>query len=273
MSLICLCGLAACSSEATSEAETAHAEPARVENARPEADLATIHLDVEAEIRLGIETSAITTQSLGATRTLPGEIIIPQEHAMTISAPFVCESYPIGPDATAGEAVERTLEIFPRLLVDVLESLRAGTVHGRQQDADAGCYYCKRYPWDGEIDWDSMEDVEVHNLVRSLNGPGLDPAFSHLSGHKIEIVRTRVLDDEIRGPARRLALQRAGGVVVICKNRGLLIEQIAVDGELTAADDFLPRRGASFDRAGYWRLLADSTGLGLLEAAAGTRTE
>ncbi len=88
MSLICLCGLAACSSEAASEAETAHAEPARVENARPEADLATIHLDVEAEIRLGIETSAITTQSLGATRTLPGEIIIPQERAMTISAPF-----------------------------------------------------------------------------------------------------------------------------------------------------------------------------------------
>ncbi|MEE8439719.1 MAG: HlyD family efflux transporter periplasmic adaptor subunit [Micropepsaceae bacterium] len=88
MSLIFLCGLAACSGEAVTEAPDGHAEPAQVENARPESELATIHLDVAAETRLGIEIGAITTQSLGATRTLPGEIIIPQERAMTISAPF-----------------------------------------------------------------------------------------------------------------------------------------------------------------------------------------
>nr|TFG55611.1 MAG: HlyD family efflux transporter periplasmic adaptor subunit [Hyphomicrobiales bacterium] len=81
-------GLAGCNSEAATGPEAGHVEPARVENARPEADLATVYLSVDAERRLGIETTATAIQSLGATRTLPGEIIVPQERTMSISAPF-----------------------------------------------------------------------------------------------------------------------------------------------------------------------------------------
>jgi hypothetical protein len=82
------CGLSACDSEVATEATPEHVEPAHVENVRPEADLATVRLDVAAEMRLGIEIAAVTMQSLGAARTLPGEIIIPQERTMAVSAPF-----------------------------------------------------------------------------------------------------------------------------------------------------------------------------------------
>ena len=85
LSLILVCGIASCSNEPDMQALV---EPAHVENARPESELATIQLTPEAEARLGIETAAIATQSLGATRTIPGEIIVPQGRAMVISAPF-----------------------------------------------------------------------------------------------------------------------------------------------------------------------------------------
>ena len=97
------CGVAGCSDPPAAEAADTHAQPAHVENARPEAELATIHLEPEAERRLGIETTAITTQSLGATRTIPGEIIVPQERAMTISAPFAAIVMPPSESAMHAE--------------------------------------------------------------------------------------------------------------------------------------------------------------------------
>ncbi|MCP4373426.1 MAG: methionyl-tRNA formyltransferase [Deltaproteobacteria bacterium] len=148
------------------------------------------------------------------------------------------ELYEIHPEATAGEVVQKTLEIFPRLLVDVVKQIQNGTVQVVKQDPSAGAYYCKRYPQDGQIFWDKMTAVQVHNLARALNGPGLDGAFTFLNGEKIALLKTRLLDMLIKGVPGRIALKREGGVVVITKDRGILVITIKIGDQIIPAKDY-----------------------------------
>jgi RND family efflux transporter MFP subunit len=64
-----------------------HQTPATVEHPRTEAELSTVKLTPEAVMRLGIETVVATTQSAGSTRTLGGEIVVPEGGAIVITAP------------------------------------------------------------------------------------------------------------------------------------------------------------------------------------------
>jgi RND family efflux transporter MFP subunit len=76
---------AACSRE--SSKPSAHASPATVEHARPEAALATVELTPEAVERLGIETVVARTESAPSTRTLGGEIVVPEGRGALVTAP------------------------------------------------------------------------------------------------------------------------------------------------------------------------------------------
>jgi RND family efflux transporter MFP subunit len=64
-----------------------HETPATVEHPRTEAELSTVKLTPEAVKRLGIETVTVMTQSAGSTRTLGGEILVPEGGAIVITAP------------------------------------------------------------------------------------------------------------------------------------------------------------------------------------------
>lgn len=152
---------------------------------------------------------------------------------------IVQELYDIHPDATVGEIIPKTLEIFPRLLVDAVKQIENGTVHAVKQDPLAGTYYCKRYPWDGQIFWDQMTAVQVHNLVRALNGPNLDGAFTFLEGEKVVILRTKLLIPLIKGIPGRIALKQEGGVVIVAKDRGLLVTEIKIQDQVLSAQNFL----------------------------------
>ena len=81
------------------------------------------------------------------------------------------EIYPIEAHDTHASILEKTLEIFPRLLIQVLEQIENGTVKAQKQDPHAGSYYIRRYPSDSEINWDRLTDIQVHNLVRGMFGP------------------------------------------------------------------------------------------------------
>ena len=72
----------------------------------------------------------------------------------------------IGPNETAGDVLERTLEIFPKLLLESINKIENGSVTSKVQNRNAGSYFCKRYPQDGRIFWDRMTAIEIHNLVK-----------------------------------------------------------------------------------------------------------
>jgi RND family efflux transporter MFP subunit len=77
--------LAGCSRPGSEPA--AHVAAAAVENPQTEAELATIKLTPEAVARLGIETVAVKTEAAAATRTVGGEIVVPEGRGVVVTAP------------------------------------------------------------------------------------------------------------------------------------------------------------------------------------------
>jgi membrane fusion protein, heavy metal efflux system len=61
--------------------------PAHVEAPRPEADLTTVKLSQDAVNRLGIETAVVKIDTAAATRSLGGEVTVPEGRLVTVTAP------------------------------------------------------------------------------------------------------------------------------------------------------------------------------------------
>jgi len=148
------------------------------------------------------------------------------------------EIYQIDAGDTHASILEKTLDIFPRLLLDVLEQIENGTVQPQKQDPSEGGYFPRRYPKDSEIIWAEMTDIEVHNLVRGMHGP-YPAAYTNKAGEKIEIDKTELIDETITGVPGRVAGEHKNGIIVLAKNRGLLISSITVDGKEIDPKSFL----------------------------------
>lgn len=158
------------------------------------------------------------------------------------------EEYEITPEDTATAILAKTLEIFPGLLVKALRGIEDGTAARRPQDRAAGSYYAKRYPRDGRIRWDLMTAEQVNNLCRALTPP-YPGAFSILNGRKVVIWKTRLLDEPVKGVPGRIALKRPDGVIVIARDRGLLVETVQPEGETASlpATTWFSIRGDTFE--------------------------
>ena len=147
------------------------------------------------------------------------------------------EIYPIKAEDTHASILEKTLSIFPPLLVKVLQQVEDGTVKSVPQDPLEGGYYSRRYPRDSQINWQLMDDVQVHNLVRGMHGP-YPAAFTFRGNTKIEIDKTQLLQKSITGTVGHVPQKRGKHVIVIAKNRGLLIEKITIDCQGINPSDF-----------------------------------
>jgi len=99
------------------------------------------------------------------------------------------------------------------------------------------------------LDFDSMTDVEVHNMIRALVPPTMPspellwlPSDDTLgfASRRIYAVETRIIKREYRGVPWALVAKWPSGVVIICKNRGLLFTKVMLDGEIKPARDVLP---------------------------------
>lgn len=160
--------------------------------------------------------------------TVGGCAIILVDEGVDTGPILAQQLYDIGPDDDAGQATQKTLEIFPPLLVTVIEHIAAGQERPQPQDPLHGTHYCKRYPQDGEIIWHRMSAAQAHNLVRALNGPGLPGAFTFLEGSKLAIHQARRLPGAYAGPPGRVAHKLPEGSVVMCQDTGLLLCQVSL---------------------------------------------
>ena len=80
--------------------------PAHVEAPRPEAELTTVKLSQEAVTRLGLQTVVVRTETAGATRSLGGEVAVPEGRLVTVTAP-VAGTLSIGSGTQPGMRVAR----------------------------------------------------------------------------------------------------------------------------------------------------------------------
>lgn len=143
------------------------------------------------------------------------------------------ELYEITEEDTAATILEKTLELFPRLLLAVVNDLEQGRVTRVKQNPLQGCYYTRRYPRDGRIGWREMTAFQVYNLVRALVRP-YPGAFFYYKHIKIIVNRSTLIPEEIKGTPGRIVLFRGEGMVVTARDRGILIEEIAIEAETSS---------------------------------------
>ena len=73
-----------------------------------------------------------------------------------------------------------------------------------------------------------MTAFEVHNLIRALVD-SYPNAFSYYNGQKISIRKSRIIDEIIKGTPGRIPLKRDEGIIVIAKDKGLLISEMTIE--------------------------------------------
>jgi len=158
------------------------------------------------------------------------------------------ETFSIPLDWTYRDMVRKANELYPEMLLYVLEQFENGTLEPVEQDPAEGFWCSRRYPRDGLIKWNEMTDVQVHNMVRALVSP-MPGAHTIVHNYPLFAEET-VLIDEVQllertytGVPGRVAAIWQSGVVVLCKNRGILVKKISIDGVEAIPNKVFPSTG------------------------------
>lgn len=138
--------------------------------------------------------------------------------------------FDISPSDTIKTLTDRVNNLYPPLLIETLDKIERADAERMIQDPNEGSYFTKRFPKDGLIDWASMTARNIHNLVRALTKP-YPGAFTHFKGRKIIIWDTELLHVDYWGIPGRIAAKSKDGVIVIAKDRGILIKAAGLEDQ------------------------------------------
>lgn len=151
-----------------------------------------------------------------------GVTIIEMDEGLDTGRMAIRQPVPIGPEITGGELRELLAETGAKAMVEVLESLDAGTVKLTEQDSDGATYAPKLSGEDLEIRWTAAAR-RVHDLVRALSPqPGARAFHPDVRG-PIKLLRTRIVEGghpevaqaEIAAEGGRLFVGAADGAVEV----------------------------------------------------------
>lgn len=142
---------------------------------------------------------------------------------------LVEREFDIGIEETIADVRDKTLAMFPSMLVDVVGQLEAGTANPRENNVNSGTYWGSRMPQDGRIDWKVMSAKEVYDFVRALTHP-YPGAFTTYEGRKLFVWDAELLDEEIKHQPGRICMKRGDGRVVAAKDRGVLLKTVQPAG-------------------------------------------
>ncbi len=137
---------------------------------------------------------------------------------------------PILPDDTAREVFDKVTVAAEITLDRVLPALLAGTAPRTPLDLAAGSYFGGRTPEDGRIDW-SWSARRVHDLVRAV-APPYPGAFADLDGHRLRVLRARVVEDGDASASTPSLRCRDGRLEALCGAGGVVaLLDVELDGQ------------------------------------------
>ena len=151
---------------------------------------------------------------------------------------FARRTHPIGPNETSEELEDALAVVGARLLVEVADSIAAGTAHEEPQDERLATHAARLTKEEGLLDW-SLPATRIHDRVR-----GLFPwphAYSYVDGRRIIIWRTSPTPGEATAPPGTVIHAGADGVHVATGDGRVLalLELQAEGGRALPAADFL----------------------------------
>jgi cobalt-zinc-cadmium efflux system membrane fusion protein len=109
--VVFMLSVSACSPQRAAETQKP-APAAKVENPVKEGDLATITLSPEAESRLGIRTAPVTYTGVTRARTYAGEVTLPPDSTILVSAPLAGTLQAVSGEPVAGMALKKGQHVF-----------------------------------------------------------------------------------------------------------------------------------------------------------------
>ncbi len=141
------------------------------------------------------------------------------------------QKFEISPEDTIAEVLQKSLNAFPPLLLKVVREIKEGTVNVVPQDESKANYYHSLGPGYSEpVDWKTMDAERIHGWVRALTHP-YNGAYTFFDGRKLFLWKTSLLEESVRGIPGRVSYSKGDGVVVVARDRGLLVEKVQEENE------------------------------------------
>jgi methionyl-tRNA formyltransferase len=137
-------------------------------------------------------------------------------------------TFPVRIDETIGDVQRRANELFPELVVEVLDRLERGTAEPRRQDEAEATYWTLRFPDDGLVVWDQLSALQVHNRIRAL-APPYPGAFTFWRGRRVNLHGSMLEERRVVGEAGRVYAAGPRGILVCAADRCLRITEATLD--------------------------------------------
>ena len=122
-------------------------------------------------------------------------------------------TFPIKSSDTIKEVVDKSLELFPPLLLSVLQQFASGKVQHQPQPA-GGKYWRKRKPEDGYFNSKVMTAKQIYDFVRALTKP-YPGAFTDYKGKRIIVWKVRVIDQPSQADSTGIILRTKDKPVLV----------------------------------------------------------
>jgi methionyl-tRNA formyltransferase len=162
------------------------------------------------------------------------------------------QRFDILPKDTIKEVLDKSLGAFPPLLKRVVREIKTGKVNTVPQDKTEACYYHSLGPGYSEpVDWKTMDAERVHGWVRALTHP-YNAAYTTFDGKKLFLWKTSLLEENVKGIPGRLSYSVGSSVVVVAKDRGLLINRVQEEkGEEMSAKEYFKGKSNKYLGQGF----------------------
>lgn len=119
---------------------------------------------------------------------------------------IVQERIPIGIEDYVLDVLKKILPVYPRVVLEAVNQIEAGTVKRIKQDFSKGAYYKERRPEDGLMRWNEMTTIQAYNWIRALSDP-YPGAFSYYKSQKLIVWRSSL-------PAKPKKTRYAPGYII-----------------------------------------------------------
>lgn len=141
--------------------------------------------------------------------------------------------YKIHKNTTINDIILHEHVVFPLLMMQVVGDILHNSLSPKYQPrSNKAHYWHKILEYDREIKFREMTAQQIHNLIRSETKP-YPGAFFMIDNTKIRVWDSELIDNETYEgtPGRIVKTIKNNGIIVIAKDKGLLIKNISYDND------------------------------------------
>lgn len=136
---------------------------------------------------------------------------------------------PIDSTTTIADLHSQANAMFPRLVLDAIASIEAGTT-GAEQLNSCASYWHQRNDADGKLDIRSMTARQVNLFVRALSQP-YPGAWCIYEEEVLRIFSVEVPEFDLRGVPGRICFIQGHGPYVVCADRAVLLTDYKLEDQ------------------------------------------